>query len=65
MISSSSSIRKTALSASSTPGICDQIIHPYIQAQCTKTASLADEGNSAYFQSSGAHNIKRGIELGI
>ena len=23
-----------------------------------KTASLADEGNSAYFQSSGAHNIK-------
>ena len=22
------------------------------------TASLADEGNSAYFQSSGAHNIK-------
>ena len=42
-----------------------------------KTASLADEGNSAYFQSSGSHNIKhnlwklalrlmpkRGIELG-
>ena len=23
-----------------------------------KTASLADEGNSAYYQSSGAHNIK-------
>ena len=23
-----------------------------------KTASLADEGNSAYWQSSGAHNIK-------
>ena len=23
-----------------------------------KTASLADEGNSAYCQSSGAHNIK-------
>ena len=26
-----------------------------------KTASLADEGNSAYCQSSGAHNIKRNL----
>ena len=28
-----------------------------------KTASLADEGNSAYCQSSGAHNIKTHINL--
>ena len=26
-----------------------------------KTASLADEGNSAYCQSSGAHNIKHNL----
>ena len=26
-----------------------------------KTASLADEGNSAYCQSSGAHNIKNNL----
>ena len=28
-----------------------------------KTASLADEGNSAYCQSSGAHNIKHMVNL--
>ena len=26
-----------------------------------KTASVADDGNSAYFQSSGAHNIKHNL----
>ena len=32
--------------------------HILPQAQVHKTASLAEEGNSAYCQSSGAHNIK-------
>ena len=30
-----------------------------------KTASLADEGNSAYCQSSGAHSIYKPIEISI
>ena len=30
-----------------------------------KTASLADEGNSAYCQSSGAHNIKHILPMEI
>ena len=31
----------------------------YIEAQCSyKTASLADKGNSPYYQSRGAHNFK-------